>query len=195
MDIKQLAEQQLARERAAEEKQQRWEAESQAREEQKRQLAEAFTKTGSDVRDPVRVELTSEQQALVQEFIAAVPPRCWETKFRKYIGPDGQIRIACPCGTESYDRSEERASMLLYKAYGHAYEAKQVDDMVATFPRYGAQRSVIWEYYDQDYGDQGATCLCAAIFQDGDVFGLSEYDLRNPQNRLVAWLAGLMRNA
>ena len=210
MDIKQLAEQKLAQERAAEEEKRLKEAEHRAAEEQRCQLEHAYQQIGGSMYDEMRIDLTSEQQTLVQEFIAAVPSSCWKNNCRKYMGLDGKVRIVEKDALIGYGEENARAQRLWSDQQGalreqirilneksfrnrrkiQALQAKLnnpdfLKSITDKFPRHGAQLSVV-----KTYSDEACSWIAMAIFQDGDVFG----HMKNKEY-LVNWLTDLMRNA
>ncbi|MDR1463861.1 MAG: hypothetical protein LBJ11_00990 [Oscillospiraceae bacterium] len=97
MDMRRQAQEILDRtwEEELRKKQERQRLEQEAAEQAARAAAtqEAFRKIGGSAADYVKLELNEEQQALVHEFVAAVPPPCWKDKFQKYVGPDGTVRM------------------------------------------------------------------------------------------------------
>jgi len=165
MDMKQAAQQAIAAEQSAADEKKRAEA---------RKLEQL--KRGESDFDLIALALTAEQQALIDEFIAAVPAKCWTTdKRRKYRHSDGTIRMSNSLA-KNVDSDEKKADSYLlkcnpkYKTSSRKRE-KLTAQLVAEFPTEGVQHSVCLLKRVDDYVSRSSASIY--VFEDGICFALS----------------------
>ena len=131
MDLKQAAEQAIVAGQAQNEK---------AKREEERKLEQL--RRGESDDDLICLFLKEEERALIDEFVAAVPSKCWTVGSRKYRHSDGTVRMSQDDRkkAQNFLRSCDPKYMKANRKCDRKKMKKLENSFVLNFSKEGAQR-------------------------------------------------------